>query len=134
MIKTWLYITFSIIAIISNLIAQEITTVFVQLEYEIFSSILIGTLTGLFVKYLLDKKYIFKYTTKSQTHEFTTFFLYSLMGVITTLLFWITEYTFHLVYETKTMRYVGAIIGLSIGYITKYYLDKRYVFIECSDG
>jgi hypothetical protein len=26
------------------------------------------------------------------------------------------------------MRYLGGIIGLAIGYLTKYRLDKRYVF------
>jgi putative flippase GtrA len=52
------------------------------------------------------------------------------MGVVTTVLFWVTEYTFDLWFETKTMRYVGAVIGLGIGYLTKYYLDKKYVFVE----
>ena len=31
-------------------------------------------------------------------------------------------------FETKEMRYLGGILGLMIGYICKYYLDKRYVF------
>ncbi len=26
------------------------------------------------------------------------------------------------------MRYLGGVIGLAIGYLTKYHLDKRYVF------
>ena len=26
------------------------------------------------------------------------------------------------------MRYLGGMIGLAIGYLTKYHLDKRYVF------
>lgn len=55
------------------------------------------------------------------------------MGLVTTLLFWITEYTFDLWFATKTMRYVGAVIGLSIGYVAKYQLDKKYVFIVSYD-
>ena len=36
------------------------------------------------------------------------------MGIITTLLFWGTEYAFHLIYNTDEMRYVGGIIGLAL--------------------
>lgn len=125
-----LYVAFAIVATVVNLFTQEITSTIFHYEYEIIVSMFTGTLTGLVVKYLLDKKFIFRFETKSQKQDITTFFFYSLMGVITTVLFWITEYTFDLWFETKTMRYVGAVIGLSIGYVTKYYLDKKYVFIE----
>lgn len=130
MTKSMLYVAFAIVATIVNLFTQEITSTLFQYEYEIIVSMFTGTLAGLVVKYLLDKKFIFKFETKSQKQDVTTFFFYSLMGVVTTVLFWVTEYTFDLWFETKTMRYVGAVIGLSIGYVTKYYLDKKYVFIE----
>ena len=129
MTKTILYVAFAMIATIVNLFTQEITSRLFHHQYEIMVSMLIGTLAGLIVKYLLDKKYIFNFKATSQKKDITTFFFYSLMGVVTTLFFWITEYTFDMWFETKTMRYVGAVIGLSIGYITKYYLDKKYVFI-----
>ncbi|MEZ8273571.1 GtrA family protein [Vibrio splendidus] len=130
MTKSMLYVAFAIVATIVNLFTQEITSTLFQYEYEIIVSMFTGTLAGLVVKYLLDKKFIFKFETKNQKQDVTTFFFYSLMGVVTTVLFWVTEYTFDLWFETKTMRYVGAVIGLSIGYVTKYYLDKKYVFIE----
>jgi putative flippase GtrA len=31
------------------------------------------------------------------------------------------------------MRYTGAVIGLAIGYIIKYLLDKRFVFNNLDD-
>ena len=124
-----LYVAFAIIATIVNLFTQEITSNLFQYQYEIVVSMFTGTLAGLVVKYLLDKKFIFKFKTESQKQDLTTFFFYSLMGVVTTLLFWVTEYIFDMWFETKTMRYIGAVIGLSVGYITKYYLDKKYVFI-----
>ncbi|MEZ8724410.1 GtrA family protein [Vibrio pomeroyi] len=130
MTKSMLYVAFAIVATIVNLFTQEITSTVFHYEYEIIVSMFTGTLMGLVVKYLLDKKFIFRFETKNQKQDITTFFFYSLMGVITTVLFWITEYTFDFWFETKTMRYVGAVIGLSIGYVTKYYLDKKYVFIE----
>jgi putative flippase GtrA len=130
MTKSMLYVAFAIVATIVNLFTQEITSTLFQYEYEIIISMFTGTLAGLVVKYLLDKKFIFKFETKNQKQDITTFFFYSLMGVVTTVLFWVTEYTFDLWFETKTMRYVGAVIGLGIGYLTKYYLDKKYVFVE----
>ena len=48
----------------------------------------LGTLTGLIVKYILDKKYIFFFKVKSVSEDTGRFMLYSLMGVITTLIFW----------------------------------------------
>jgi hypothetical protein len=30
----------------------------------------------------------------------------------------------------ESAKYVGAVIGLTIGYVSKYFLDKKYVFIE----
>ena len=52
------------------------------------------------------------------------------MGVVTTLIFWGTEYAFHLIYDTDLMRYVGGIVGLAVGFYVKYQLDKKYVFVN----
>jgi len=125
-----LYVGFALLATIVNLATQELTSYIFDNSYELVISMFIGTLAGLVVKYILDKKYIFNFTSETQTKDLATFFFYSLMGVITTLLFWVTEYAFDAWFGTKTMRYVGAIIGLSIGYITKYHLDKKFVFVE----
>lgn len=54
--------------------------------------------------------------------------LYTVMGIFTTIIFLAFEFGFHAIFETKEMRYVGGVIGLMIGYICKYYLDKRFVF------
>lgn len=54
------------------------------------------------------------------------------MGVITTLIFWGTEYAFHLIYDRDFMRYPGSIIGLSISFYVKYQLDKKYMFVNSS--
>jgi putative flippase GtrA len=90
----------------------------------------LGTLAGLVLKYILDKKYIFYHETKGKKDEGKKFFLYSLMGVFTTFIFWGFEIGFFYIFENQNAKYIGAVIGLSIGYITKYYLDKKYVFID----
>lgn len=125
-----LYVIFACIATIVNLATQEITSQVYPFAYPLVASIFAGTITGLITKYVLDKKYIFNYQTENQSKNFQTFLLYSSMSVVTTIIFWTTEYAFDAYFGTKTMRYVGAVLGLSVGYITKYQLDKKYVFIE----
>jgi len=87
-----------------------------------------GTGTGLVTKYLLDKHFIFFDTDKSVRGNSVKFTLYSLMGVATTAIFWGTELLFHMLLPGEDMKYLGAVFGLAIGYVTKYQLDRRFVF------
>ncbi len=123
-----LYTAFAIVATFCNIIAQDISSYIYVGNFYIFISIVIGTGVGLVVKYILDKKYIFKYKTQNTKHDGKVFILYTIMGLFTTIIFWGFEFGFYIVFETKEMRYLGGIIGLMIGYICKYYLDKRFVF------
>ena len=50
------------------------------------------------------------------------------MGLFTTFVFWGVEFAFQYVFGTDGMRYLGGAIGLTIGSIIKYKLDKRFVF------
>jgi putative flippase GtrA len=123
-----LYMAFAIVATLCNILAQDICNYLYSGNFSILISIIIGTGFGLVVKYILDKKYIFQYKTKTAGHNRQIFFLYTMMGILTTMIFWGFEFGFHYIFETKEMRYLGGILGLMIGYICKYYLDKRYVF------
>ncbi|MBV8190171.1 MAG: GtrA family protein [Alphaproteobacteria bacterium] len=67
-------------------------------------------------------------STSGTFHDLQTFILYTGMGVVTTLLFWVFAFAFNAIFQDKTMRYVGAPIGLGLGCWAKYYLDKRFVF------
>ncbi len=87
-----------------------------------------GTIAGLLTKYILDKKYIFYHQTESKKDDVKKFFLYSMMGVFTTVIFWGTEIAFDYYSEHIHAKYVGAVVGLGIGYIIKYFLDKKFVF------
>ncbi|ENX38379.1 GtrA family protein [Acinetobacter sp. NIPH 2100] len=123
-----LYTAFAMVATFCNIIAQDISSYIYVGNFYIFISIFVGTGVGLIVKYILDKKYIFKYKTQNTKHDGKVFLLYTIMGIFTTIIFWGFEFGFHAVFGTKEMRYVGGIIGLMIGYICKYYLDKHFVF------
>ena len=122
------YVLFAVIATLINMLFQYISFLIYQGKYDFFIGIFIGTLAGLVVKYILDKKYIFYYVVKDKKEDSQKFILYSIMGVFTTLIFWGFEIGFDYIFDSEIAKYIGAIIGLSIGYITKYFLDKKFVF------
>lgn len=92
------------------------------------ASMVCGTVIGLAVKYVLDKRFIFAFKANNAAHESVTFALYTVMGLFTTALFWGFEFGFHYAFGDPSMKYVGAIIGLGIGYLVKFKLDQRFVF------
>ena len=124
------YTLFALLATLTNILCQDLVTRWYQGNFELYAAMAAGTLAGLLVKYWLDKKYIFAFQTKSLAQDGQKFMVYSLMGVLTTLIFWVVETGFDHIFRTLPMRYAGALIGLSIGYYIKYQLDKRFVFVE----
>ncbi len=126
-----IYCVLAVLAILANLLVQELTLRFFSAvlgSAALFGAMLAGTVAGLVSKYGLDKRYIFGFQAASALENGQTFLLYSLMGGITTCLFWVVELGFHYVFGTPVMRYVGAVLGLSAGYLLKYQLDKHFVF------
>lgn len=122
------YATFAALSIAVNICAQALAMMLYAGRGAIPFSIAIGTAAGLISKYVLDKRYIFLHRSSDTRQEARTFALYTLMGGATTAIFWGTETAFHLIFANDTMRYVGGIIGLCIGYVIKYWLDARFVF------
>ena len=122
------YSLFALIATIINLFTQFISLAIYSQDFSLYIAMFFGTLTGLIAKYILDKKYIFYYVVKDKKEDSKKFILYSIMGVFTTLIFWGFEIGFDYIFDSEIAKYIGAIIGLSVGYITKYFLDKKFVF------
>lgn len=123
-----LYALLAIIATAVNIGAQDLLIRLYAGPYSILLSMGFGTAAGLVVKYVLDKRYIFGFRAQNAAHDGQVFLLYALMGVITTAIFWGFELAFDHLFASKEMRYLGGVIGLAIGYLAKYSLDKRYVF------
>ncbi len=122
------YAIIAFIATLANIGAQDsVIRVYVGTS-AVYVSILVGTGVGLIVKYLLDKRFIFRFCANDLKHDIQTFLLYTTMGIFTTVIFWGFELGFDYLFASKGMRYLGAVTGLCIGYVTKYHLDKRYVF------
>lgn len=123
------YGAFAGIAVLANLGAQR--AVFALLPgtpLRLVAALVCGTGAGLVVKYLLDKRWIFHDRARPLRDETRMFTLYTLTGVGTTALFWGSESLFWLLWQTHAMRELGAVLGLTAGYVIKYNLDKRFVF------
>ena len=124
------YTAFAVVATIGNLLTQRGVLHFGDTGAFFALAVGAGTIVGLIIKYLLDKRWIFYDLSsgmKSHSHKFS---LYTAMGLFTTAIFWGMESVFWLIWQTDLMRELGAVIGLTIGYILKYHLDRRFVFTD----
>lgn len=119
------YAAFAVVATLANLAAQRGVLAAWGGTYRLAAAIAVGTLVGLVVKYVLDKRLIFHDLSGGHSRKFS---LYTLMGVITTAIFWGAEAGAWAIWHTDRMREVGAVLGLAVGYVVKYQLDKRFVF------
>lgn len=126
------YSFFAIIATIANLAVQRLVLMDGDSTVMFMAAVGAGTIVGLVIKYILDKRWIFMDTDTGAAAHGKKFGLYTAMGLITTVIFWGTETAFWLIWQTDMMREVGAIIGLSIGYVVKYNLDRRFVFTDAA--
>lgn len=124
----FVYALLALVAMSANIAAQDLLVRLYAGYFSIPAAVVLGTGVGLVVKYVLDKRYIFMFSARDVRHDTRIFALYTLMGLATTAIFWGFEFGFDHFFGSKEMRYVGAILGLIIGYVSKYYLDKKYVF------
>jgi putative flippase GtrA len=123
-----LYTAFALFSMAINIGAQMLAVALYSGPWHIEFSILFGTAAGLVPRYVLEKKFIFNFSSRDIGHDTRLFIMYSFMGVFTTLIFWGFEYAFHLLFASDLLRYIGGIVGLTIGFVVKYQLDKRFVF------
>jgi len=128
-----LYSFFALISISLNLGAQALVFQVLDGPERLPVALAFGTAVALVSKFILDKTWIFKSRTSGVRAHGKEFFLYTLMGAGTTLIFWVSETAFHFLFEGEFMTYVGGGISLIVCYVIKYNLDKRYVFNKNDD-
>ena len=124
------YTVFAVIATLANLAMQRLVLAGGDSTLWFMAAVGAGTLVGLVVKYVLDKRWIFADTSTGVKAHGKKFGLYTTMGLITTAIFWGTETSFWLIWKTDMMRELGAVLGLAVGYVVKYNLDRRFVFTD----
>ena len=128
------YAAFAMIATIANLATQRLVLLGGHSAGYFIAAVAAATLVGLVVKYVLDKRWIFfdpETGVKNHSRKFTR---YTVMGLVTTAIFWGMETLFWVLWQTTAMRELGAVIGLAIGYMGKYQLDRRFVFPDRTYG
>lgn len=122
------YAAFAVVATVLNLATQRAVLTLGDTGWIFAAAVAAGTLIGLIVKYTLDKHWIFYDRQTGLKAHGQKFSLYTAMGLVTTAVFWGTETLFWVVWHTDAMRETGAVLGLTVGYVVKYHLDKRFVF------
>jgi putative flippase GtrA len=123
-----LYAVFAALATATNIASQWIGLQFYRGPWSLPLAMAFGTATGLGLKYVLDKRWIFRDLGTGVGLHARKFTAYTLMGVVTTAIFWATELAFDSASPGGRLRFVGAAVGLTIGYAAKYRLDRRFVF------
>lgn len=126
------YVLFAIIAAAVNIAAQATTLRLAALvsydgPFRLTVAMAVGTVAGLLPKYLLDARWIFDARSQGVRGHARNLPLYTLTSVFTTFIFWAFEYVFEAL-GGGNWRYVGAAVGLAIGYRVKYTLDRDFVF------
>jgi putative flippase GtrA len=124
------YSLFALIATAINLGTQWLVLLIRNDDLWLLLALFAGTATGLVAKYILDKRWIFYYQTSGAKDDAERFTLYTVMGLLTTAIFWGMELSFHYLLANEYAKYIGGALGLSIGYYIKYQLDKRFVFTQ----
>ena len=124
------YASFAGIATAANVASQAASLSLYHGYGGLMVSVLAGTAIGFIVKYVLDKHLIFFDKRASATRELTKVVLYGVTAIVTTIVFWSAEFGFWIMWRTALAKYAGAVIGLGIGYMIKYLLDRRFVFVE----
>jgi putative flippase GtrA len=127
------YVLFAVIAGAVNIVAQAGTLQLAKLvsyegPFRLSIAMAVGTVAGLLPKYLLDARWIFDARDRGVRGHARSLPLYTLTSVFTTFIFWGFEYLFDVLGRGSDWRYVGAVIGLAIGYRVKYTLDRDFVF------
>lgn len=128
------YGLFAVIATLANLVTQRGILTVDTSAAGFAIAVAVGTLVGLMVKYLLDRRWIFGDDEAGLQAHRRKFVRYTGTGVLTTLIFWGSETGFWLIWRDDLMREVGAILGLAVGYVVKYHFDRRYVFGSRAEG
>ena len=93
------YALFALLSIVLNLLVQFLTFHMYTGPHSIYVAMANGTIAGLLCKYLLDKHFIFYDQFVSLGDDARKFTLYSIIGALLTLLFWVFELSFDALFD-----------------------------------
>jgi putative flippase GtrA len=122
------YALFASAASSVNLLTQFVVLSVMAGPDQLLIAMVLGTIAGIVPKYFLDKRWIFYDSSAGLSNHARKFTIYALLSVLTTLIFWVSETLFDWLGHGGPLHYVGAVIGLAIGYWIKYRLDLSITF------
>lgn len=123
----WRYVAIAAGTSLANLATQALSIrLWPAIPFTL--SVLAGTALGFVLKYLLDKQFIFDDRYAGAAAEAKKVTLYAAMSVLTTFIFWGIEAGFWYATGSQGWKYAGGALGLAIGNVVKYRLDRRFVF------
>lgn len=125
-----LYLLFAVVATAVNLGCQYAVLSSWDHPRAVLVALVVGTIAGMPVKYVLDKRYIFRFRSTSARQETRMFATYTAFAGVTTAVFWGSELLVGALTGTDAGHLVGGAIGLAIGYALKYRLDRDWVFVD----
>ncbi len=128
------YALFALLATAVNLGLQAFVLTTIRGPLALYLAIGIGTSAGILIKYFMDCRFIFAYANRPAGESLITFSLYVFMSGITTIVFWASEILFDAIFSGERAKYIGALVGLTLGYTAKYQLDRRFVFSRRSES
>ena len=122
------YVTIAVSASALNLLLQWLFLRTYSGPLAVEASIIIATGIVLPLKYSVEKRWIFGFIPTDALQDFKKFCHYTLVSIITVIMFWGIEYSFHLAFHTDVLRYLGGALGLMISFGFKFVLDRKFVF------
>lgn len=122
------YLLASCVALLVNLGAQRFVFLVEFGNFTFYLAVLVGTVLGVLVKYLLDVYLVFQMRARSPL-DVSQGARYLGVSVLTTLIFWASESIGWWLTRDHSVREAFAATGLVLGYTIKYYLDRRLVFV-----
>ena len=111
------YALFAVLATLANLVTQRGVLWFGDSGILFALAVGAGTAVGLVIKYILDKRWIFRDMSAGVKAHSKRFSLNTAMGLVTTAIICGLETVFWFVWQTHAMREMGAVLGLGIGYV-----------------
>jgi putative flippase GtrA len=96
--------------------------------FTLTAALFMGTGTGLVCKYLWDKTWIFHDRAIGLAAHGSAFSPYTATGVVAIGIFWGSEYGFDALSTDGYLCLVGGAIRMMIGSVTKFQLDRRFLF------
>lgn len=122
-----LYVLFAGAAVGLNVLVQRLVFAVYHGPQTIVVAMVVGAGVALTAKYFLDRKWVLGVRHAADEEEIIK---YAMAGATITLVFFAFQYTIWIFYQTDLARDIGIVLGMAVGYLIKFLIDRKFVFVE----